>query len=283
MNVWELNYLVLNFIHSYVAEGEHTFILDNYLKMVLAGFEIQTEKDFEIIIADDGSNENIVKQIEELSVELPFRLVHVWQEDKGFRKNKILNKAVKISNSDFLVFVDGDCVPHSKFVEEHINYRSKGVCNSGRRVNFSEKFTKRLNAKKIKDGYLEKNLPAMIFDGLFGKSNYVEKGFYFRNKFLRKQFNKKQRGLLGCNFSLLKEELLAVNGFDERYEAPSIGEDSDLQYRLELKGVGISSLNNIAIQYHLYHKLQPRLQKNIDLFNLVKSEQTAFTPYGLKK
>ena len=254
-----------------------------YLNLVLAGFERQSENDFEIIIADDGSDENVIKQIEELSTEFPFRVIHVWQEDKGFRKNKILNQAVVSSNSDYLIFIDGDCVPHSKFIEEHLSAKSKNICLTGRRVNLSPKFTEKLTTQNIRKGYLEKKLSFMIFDGLFGKSNYVEKGFYIKNKLLRKAFNKKQRGLLGCNFSLFKEDMLSINGFDERYEAPSIGEDSDVQYRLELNGVKINSLNNIAIQYHLYHQLQPRLQKNLDLFNSIKKQKTSFSPFGIKK
>ncbi len=254
-----------------------------YLKLVLAGFERQSEKDFEVIIADDGSNESVVKQIEDLSKQIPFRLIHVWQEDNGFRKNKILNEAVTITNSNYLIFVDGDCVPHSKFVEEHLYFSKKEICLTGRRVNLSQKFTAKLSFKNISTGYLDNNILPMIFDGLFGKSNYVEKGFYTKNDFLRKAFNKKRRGLLGCNFSLFKEDLLSINGFDERYEAPSIGEDTDIQYRLELNNVKIKSLNNVAVQYHLYHKLQQRPQKNLELFQHVKTEKKAFTLFGIKK
>lgn len=253
-----------------------------YLKLVLVGFESQTEKDFEVIIADDGSDETIVKQIEEISKEISFRIIHVWQEDKGFRKNKILNTAVVSSNSNYLIFVDGDCVPHSNFVEEHLKGRHKNVCLTGRRVNLSKKITDKLTTENIKKRYLEKNICLLIFDSFFGKSNYVEKGFYIRNNFLKKVFNKKQRGLLGCNFSLFKEDLLSINGFDERYEAPSIGEDSDVQFRLELNGAKIKSLNNIAVQYHLYHKLQPRPQENLDLFEKVKSEKKVYTSFGIK-
>lgn len=254
-----------------------------YLKLVLAGFERQTERDFEIIIADDGSDENIIHKIEELSKQIPYSLIHVWQEDKGFRKNKILNKAIESSNADYIIFVDGDCVPHFKFVEEHLNYSGKKICLTGRRVNLSKKISDKLSVENVSTGYLDKNILSMIIDSLFGKSNYVEKGFYVKNNFLRKIINKKKRGLLGCNFSLFKEDLLSINGFDERYEAPSIGEDSDVQFRLELNGIKIKSLNNIAVQYHLYHKLQPRLQKNLDLFNKIKSEQTAFTKFGIKE
>ena len=98
-----------------------------------------------------------------------------------------------------------------------------------------------------------------------------------------KYFNRKKREILGCNFSLFKEDIFKVNGFDERYVNPSLGEDSDLQFRLELLGIKIQSINHAAIQYHLYHQLQERLEKNLQLFNQVKQQKIAYTPYGLKK
>ena len=255
----------------------------DYLRLVLAGFERQSEKDFEFIVADDGSKQEIVKDLESLSKETPFPLIHIWQEDKGFRKNKILNKAVATANSKYIIFIDADCIPHSRFVEEHISYSEKGNCLTGRRVNLSHKYTQILTPQKVKEGLIEKNNFALIKDGLFGESFYVEKGFYFKSRSLRKIFNKKRRGLLGCNFSLNKEDMLNINGFDERYEAPSIGEDSDVQFRLELNGIKIVSLNHIAVQYHLYHKLLERPQENLTLFNKIKEENLAFTPFGIKK
>jgi glycosyltransferase involved in cell wall biosynthesis len=252
-----------------------------YLKLVLAGFERQTEKDFEIIIADDGSKEDVVKEIEFIASNYSFRIKHIWHPDKGFRKNKILNQAVLASEAEYLIFIDADCVPHSKFVEEHINEKEENKALTGRRVNLSQKLTDLLTEENIKDGFLETNNLRMINDAIFGQSNYVEKGFYFENKFLRNLFNKKARGLLGCNFSLHKKNMFAINGFDERYEAPSIGEDSDVQFRLELNGIKVKSVNHIAVQYHLYHKLQERLQKNLDLFEEVKKESLAFTKFGL--
>lgn len=255
----------------------------DYLKLVLAGLERQTLRDFEIIIADDGSNEKTVDEVERLSKQIPYPLIHVWHEDKGFRKNKILNTAIASSNSTYLIFIDGDCVPHKEFVKEHINYSSIRKCLTGRRVNLSRKITNTLTIEKIKHGYLENNLHTLVFDGLFGKSDSVERGFYFKNKFVRELLNRKKRGLLGCNFSLHKKDMLAINGFDERYELPSIGEDSDVQYRLELLNVEIVSLGNIAVQYHLYHKLQERPQKNLDLFTEIKKNQLFFTPFGIEK
>ena len=254
-----------------------------YLKLVFAGFERQTEKDFELIIADDGSNEDVVKEIETISSNYSFRIKHIWHPDKGFRKNKNLNQAIPASETNYLIFIDSDCVPHSKFVEEHLNEIKENIVLTGRRVNLSKKITDRLTEENIKEGFLESNNLLMIEDALFGKSNYVEKGFYLQNKFLRKTLNKKYRGLLGCNFSLYKKDILAINGFDERYEAPSIGEDSDIEFRLSLIGVKVKSLNHIAVQYHLYHKLQERLQKNLDLFEDVKKDKLPFTKFGISK
>jgi len=255
----------------------------DYLQLVMAGLERQSLWDFEVVIADDGSNDKFVERLNKLTSLLSFPVIHVRHEDKGFRKNKILNQAVVAANSNFLVFMDGDCVPHSEFLNEHSRYSRLGRCLTGRRVNLSEKFTRQLNPELVRNGYLEKNTIKLIADGLFGKTNYVEKGIYVKNKSLRDALNKKNRGLLGCNFSIYKEDLLKINGFDERYEAPSIGEDSDIQYRLELAGTRIKSLNNIAVQYHLYHELQKRPQENLDLFNKVKASRLAVTPFGIKQ
>ena len=255
----------------------------DYLKLVLAGFERQTEKSFELIIADDGSREDIVEEIKKNIPRYSFSIRHIWQEDKGFRKNKILNKAITESQSDFLIFIDADCVPHRGFVKGHLNFSKKNISLTGRRVNLSEKITNQLTEENVRNGFLEKNFLLLIKDGLFGKSFDVEKGLYLKNKFLLNYFNRKKRGLLGCNFSGFKEDIIKVNGFDERYEAPSVGEDSDIQFRLELVGVKIKSINHAAIQYHLFHKLQERSQKNLEIFAQVKKSKLAFTAYGLKK
>jgi len=255
----------------------------DYLKLVLAGLEIQSFKDFEVIIADDGSNEIVVEQLKSIIQKTNFPITHIWQEDKGFRKNKILNRAIVESKSEYLVFIDGDCIPHSKFLYEHFFNREKKVCLTGRRVNLSRKITERINEELIRQRFLERNNLLLFFDSIFGETIDFEKGIYIKTKWLRKIINKKPRGLLGCNFSIHKEDIMDVNGFDERYVFPSIGEDSDLQFRLELNGIKIKSLNNIAIQYHLYHKLQERRKENLVLFDEVKKSRIAFTPYGIKK
>jgi glycosyltransferase involved in cell wall biosynthesis len=254
-----------------------------FLKFIIAGLERQTFKDFEIIIADDGSNQESIERIEQLSLRTKFTIKHIWQEDKNFRKNKILNKAIQCAASDYLIFIDGDCVPHPYFMQEHYEHRQQGVCYTGRRVNLSPKFTSHLSESNIRNGYFEEHNFSLVMDGLFGKSYDVEKGFYTTNLFLREFLNRKKRGILGSNFSIYKPDILKINGFDERYEGPSVGEDSDIQYRLELIGIKIKSLKYIAIQYHLYHNYQKRPQENLDLFAKVRSAAVSFTPFGIIK
>jgi len=256
--------------------------IDN-LRLLFAGFENQSFKDFEIIIADDGSDNNIVTELEKEIIKSGLKISQVWQEDTGFRKNRILNKAILAASSDFLIFIDGDCIPHPEFVLEHYKSKTEGFCYTGRRVNLSEKLSNKIFYDYFRTGKLKNISGTLILDGLFGNSFDVEKGIYFRNKFFRKKVNQKYRGILGCNFSVHKSDLLSINGFDERYEAPSIGEDSDIQFRLEKNGVRIGSLNNMAVQYHLFHKLQPRPQENLDLFENIKKLGKSFTPYGIIK
>ena len=255
----------------------------DYLKLIAAGLERQSFRDFEIILADDGSNQESIEEIEKLSSKLTFPVKHVWQEDKRFRKNRILNKAVLASSSDYIIFIDGDCVPHSQFIREHFEHKKEGTCFTGRRVNLSPKITSLLTESNIKNGWLEKRLLFLVIDGLLGKSYDVEKGFYTSNPIIRNLLNMKERGILGCNFSLYKNDLLKINGFDERYECPSVGEDSDIQYRLELIGIKIKSLKYMAVQYHLYHERQHHPQENLDLFTQIKLAAIPFTPFGIIK
>lgn len=255
----------------------------DFLKLLFAGFEMQTEEDFEIIIADDGSREEVVSELQGMITDIPLKITHIWQEDKGFRKNRILNKAVVASKSDYLIFVDGDCIPHKEFVNEHIRNKKENVCFTGRRVNLSEKITSLLTVEKIKKSFIERNILNLFIDQLLFKASDVEKGLYFKNNLIRGWINSKKRGLIGCNYSIHKTDLLKINGFDERYELPYVGEDTDVQFRLELIGIKISSLNNVAIQYHLYHKPLEKPQKNFDLFEKVKSAKEAFTPFGISK
>jgi len=255
----------------------------DYLALLLAGLERQTFRNFEVIIADDGSNSQAVSEIHEMISFSPLKIQHVWQEDQGFRKNRILNRAIQKTCSEYLIFIDMDCIPHREFIHEHLTHGREGMCLTGRRVNLSAKISNRLSPDFIRQGYLENHRWQLIWDGLLGESKDVEKGLYIKSNRIREWLNRKPRGILGCNFSLHKKDILGINGFDERYEAPSVGEDTDIQYRLELNGIRIKSVNHMAIQYHLFHPPQPRSHENWVILDRNKKSGQAYTPFGIEK
>jgi len=95
------------------------------LKLVLAGFERQSRKGFEIIIADDGSANAVVDELQRIIKASPLQIKHVWHPDNGWRKNIILNRAIASSCSEYIVFTDGDCIPHRHFIKEHLLAKRK--------------------------------------------------------------------------------------------------------------------------------------------------------------
>jgi glycosyltransferase involved in cell wall biosynthesis len=255
-----------------------------YLRMILAALERQSFKNFEVVIADDGSRPEVVEEIRLIQTRSPLSIQHIWHEDLGFRKTKILNECIRKSKSDYLIFIDGDCIPHYKFIEEHFKNRKENFLLAGRRVNLSAKLSTTLTADKIRSGFLERGFTwKLIADGIFGTTNHVMKGLYFNNNFVQKFLNRKVKGVLGCNFSLHKNTLLSINGFDERYLAPAVGEDTDLEVRLIWNNVQIKMVKNMAVQYHIYHPKLNRSQVNLALFEEVKKQKKAFTPFGIDR
>jgi glycosyltransferase involved in cell wall biosynthesis len=254
------------------------------LQMIIKALERQSDLAFEVLIADDGSNARSVSQVQEIIEDSPLKIKHLWHENDGFRKVIILNRAVLESSSDYLVFIDGDCIPHKEFMRGHYQSREEGCFLAGRRINLSEGLSRKLSTDKIGAGFLETSFKKdLLLDGLFGKTTHFEKGFYVGNKTLQTVLNRKHAGLLGCNFSVFKQDLVAINGFDERYLAPAIGEDSDIEYRLLLNGIKSKTVKNIAIVYHLYHKKLERENLNRSIFDEVIKKQQIVTPFGIKK
>lgn len=251
-----------------------------WLKFVLTGFTRQSEMDFEVIIADDGSQTEKVDEIKAFTSSLPFPTQHIWHEDKGWQKNIILNKAVVAAQTDYLIFADGDCVPHRHFVKEHLHQKKSGFALAGRRVHLSESITTTLSTQKIANGYLEKTGFLKLYLGRGGE--HKENGFY-APQWLRSHINKKDKGIVGSNFSIHKEDLIAINGYDERYLAPAVGEDTDLEMRLRNNGVKVKSIKHLAIQYHLYHQTLNRPLANLELYEQNKAIGMTYTPYGIKK
>ena len=213
------------------------------LKLILGGLQNQTDMRFEAIISEDDSNPETIDFLEDHRTDYGFPIIHVCQkEDLGFRKTMMLNKSIRASTTKFLIFIDGDCIPAKHFVQEYIRNASDGFIFWGRRVMLGEKFSKRIKEKKSVQSI---NLLSL----LFSDSTKVKEAIYSPN--IRLAY--KTRGLVGCNWGIMKQHLLDINGYDEDYILPVAGEDNDIEWRLERNGIGKKSIKNKAIVYHLYH------------------------------
>lgn len=212
----------------------------------------QTLKPHEIIITNDNIEPELNELVEKYSDD--FKIILIQNEDKGFRKCMCLNMAVKASSGDALIFNDGDCMPHSRFVEQHAKLIEKGRVLCGRRVMFGDHFIEPLLQQKIQLKEIEDSYVSSLFTHLFtAKTDYFEEGFFIDpESFLGKLMPpRKIRDIIGCNFSIFKEDLYKINGFDEDFVLPTIGEDNDLTWRLQHFGIEIKSARNAAITYHL--------------------------------
>lgn len=123
----------------------------------------------------------------------------------------------------------------------------------------------------------------MAFDALRLDDIHFENALYIRSPFIRSRLNKKDKGILGSHFSLYKDDILAVNGFDERFLFPAVGEDTDIELRLRRNGMKVQTLKHIAIQYHLYHKSLPREESNLRIMEENNLKGVTYTSYGIKK
>jgi glycosyltransferase involved in cell wall biosynthesis len=238
---------------------------------------------FEVLICDDGSSAEVVEKVQALMRDSPLCIKHLWHEDKGFRKNRLLNWGLFHSDSDYMIFIDQDCLLHPEFIREHYLARQPRSVLCGRRMELTPWVSKMLSPQKLTTGFIEKNLWWIVLQGLPFKDTHGSKGVYTQNSLLRKFANRTPRGILGCNFSLFRQELLKINGFDHRYEAPGTGEDSDIDYRLTLGGIKKIPMISKAVQYHVFHKLSARFSENARIFAEVKKSQQPVTPFGLSQ
>jgi glycosyltransferase involved in cell wall biosynthesis len=262
-----------------IAFYNNTKVLD----LTLAALSRQTFKNFEILLCDDGSKPEAVAHVQSQLEQLSIPAKHLWHEDKGFRKNRIMNWGIHHCDTEYMIYIDQDCLPHPEFVREHWENRQEHVVLCGRRMDLTPWVSQKLTPEKVREGFIEKNLWWMIPTGLYMKDNNGGKGLYFKSEVLRKWANQKQRGIVGCNFSLYREDLLRINGFDFRYEGAGTGEDSDIEYRLRLLGVEMRPFINTAVQYHVWHKLLNRPNVNEEIFAEVQKEHVAETRFGLRE
>ncbi len=261
-----------------------TYNNEAWLEKVLWGYEAQTFKDFEIVIADDGSGPKTKALIERFKEEVSYNIQHVWHEDDGFQKSKILNKAIVACRADYIVMSDGDCIPRNDFLAVHNQKKEKGYFLSGGYyklpMDISQLISKEdiLTQRCFSLAWLKQNgLPAT-----FKNNKLTAKGF--KAKFLN-ALTPTNASWNGHNASGWKEDIVAVNGFDERMQYG--GQDRELGERLFNYGIKSKQIRYSAVCLHLDHKrgykTPESIAKNKAIRKHTRTQKISWTPFGIEK
>lgn len=230
-------------------------VYDNteFLKAVLDSLKLQTWKDFEIIISEDAQHAHMDAFIREYRFENPYK--HLTQADEGWQKNKALNRAILEATGDYLIFVDGDNVLHPRFVEMHLKLASPHKIIAGKRIKLNQAESEYLLSNPSHVWNMNRKIFRMLITGNKKGCGFVEEGLYISPEsifgFVPRMRTMYQ--LKGCNMSMYKNAIIAINGFDEDFTQPAVGEDIDLVWRFEGLGYRLKSARNLAVQYHLNH------------------------------
>lgn len=259
-----------------------TYNSEEWLEKVILGFSVQTFRNFEIIIADDGSREATKNLIDKLRAEIDIPIIHVWQDDNGFQKSQILNKAILASTSDYLIFTDGDCIPRKDFVEVHDKFREKGYFLSGGYFKLPMNISKLISKDDI--------INQRCFDLNWLKANGLPSSF--KNiKFLASGLSSKILNFVtptnaswnGHNSSGWKQDLMEVNGFNQEMQYG--GQDRELGERLFNKGLKSKQIRYSAICVHLDHKRgyvnEETWKKNHAIRENTRKNKVIKTPIGI--
>ncbi|MFA6190729.1 MAG: glycosyltransferase [Sulfurimonas sp.] len=258
------------------------------LELILDAMKLQTYKNFEVIVAEDDASEEVKFFLKNYNSD--YEIKHFSHGDEGWRKAKAVNGAVNLSVGEYLVFFDGDCLPYSTFVESHVVLSEEKRVLCGRRVNTGDQLSQQLREKKISVTQIEQSFFSFWSKFKKDRSRHVEQGLYLFPKtlFYRsviRYLDKKSR-LVGCNFSLHKNDFLAINGFDESYPSGDVADDVDVEWRLNAIGVKNKSCKYAANLIHLNHTRQDRKEahkRNSEIMMQRQALNEFFCKEGIQK
>jgi glycosyltransferase involved in cell wall biosynthesis len=236
-----------------------TYNRPDALETVIKACFAQHDTDFEIIIADDGSTNNTQECVERLSNGAPVPMRHVWQADQGFRAAMARNRATLAARGDYIVFIDGDCIPQPDFVARHRVLARRGYLVSGSRILLSEALT-----GQVLGGRLDPNALSTLDKlglRLRGDINKVLQLLVRWPDLGREHKRFSWRRIKSCNLAVWRSDLELVNGFDESFEGWG-HEDSDLVVRLFNAGVHRKDGAFATEVFHLWHREARRDQES---------------------
>ena len=231
-----------------------TYNAPERLALVLAALARQTHVPDEVLVADDGSGPATAEVVRGWKPPAGCRSEHVWHEDRGFRKWAVSNEAVRRSSGEWLIFLDGDSIPHREFVRDHLLDSGRGDVLCGRRVKLGPTLSPRVDLEMVQSGELERLFGPALLGGLFSDNERMGLGLRLP-RWLAHALHPRPRKLMGVNFSLSRRAFEAVNGWDEEW--PGRRGDRDLDLRLVRGGFRYAALIQRAVVYHLHHLERP--------------------------
>ncbi|TAI49388.1 glycosyltransferase family 2 protein [Flagellimonas allohymeniacidonis] len=261
-----------------------TYNSEEWLRKVLWGFNCQIFKNFEVVIADDGSRPTTKELIDVMRKEVFYDIVHVWQEDDGFQKSRILNKALESCNAEYVIMTDGDCIPREDFTEVHYINKEKGYFISGGYYMLPMNISKMITQEDIQKQHCfsinwlkDKGIPKTFKNNKLTASGWISK--------LLNTFTPTNASWNGHNSSGWKKDILNVNGFDERMQYG--GQDRELGERLFNFGIKSKQLRYSAVCVHLDHKrgykTPESIAKNLEIRRKTRNQKRVWTHYGITK
>jgi glycosyltransferase involved in cell wall biosynthesis len=227
-----------------------TYNREDALAAVLRSLGRQTDPDFEVIVADDGSGPATAALVDASKATIGHRVEHVWHEDKGFRAGEIRNRAVLAARGDYIVFLDGDCIARPDFIASHRQLAARGAFVTGNRALLSRELTVRV----LRDGATPEawSWTTWIAERSRGGINRLSALVKLPLGPLRWLRRNKWRGARSCNLAIWRRDLMAVDGYDADYAGWG-KEDSDIVVRLLRAGVARKDGNFATGVIHLWH------------------------------
>ena len=202
----------------------------------------QTRMFDEIVIADDGSRENTAEMIREMQKNSPVPVLHVWQPDDGFRLARSRNNAIAASSGDYLIFLDGDCFVNKYFVADHLAFAREKQYIVGTRVNIVPK----------RQQYIFATGDTHISFFSWG----TRKKFNAIRSQLLARFYRSNGGMAGANFSVWRDDVYRINGFNELFVGYGF-EDAEFAIRLGNASVVRKKVGHLGMAYHMSHVVRP--------------------------
>lgn len=261
-----------------------TYEQPRWLELVLWGYARQSHRDFEILVADDGSGPDTADVIDRMRERTGLRLRHLWHEDLGFRKCAILNHAVRAARGDYLIFSDGDCVPRHDFVATHVRLAAPDRFLSGGALRLPPGTSRRITVDDVTSGR------AVRLGWL------LRRGWRPGHRILRLTPRRRLAHALdiitptrakwnGGNASVWRQAAFDVNGYD--LEMGYKGQDRAFGDRLAHLGLRGKQVRHRAVVVHLWHErpyaVPELMERNHRIRRRVLEGRETWTPEGIEQ